>query len=139
MPRPPSESATPGAPSSSPPRDALSATPRPPMCARSPSDSSPTSCARPPPRASSWPYPESTAWESFEVAPVPHPSLTWARGTHESPQGTITVEWRTTCDELTLTVDVPPATTARVVFPDGTTETTTAGTYRATRRMAKGR
>ncbi|UUU26398.1 glycoside hydrolase family 78 protein [Streptomyces sp. DSM 40750] len=83
--------------------------------------------------------PKSVAWESFEVAPVPHPSLTWARGTHESPQGTITVEWRTTGDDLTITVDVPPATTARVVFPDGTTETATAGTFRATRRMPKGR
>ncbi|MBA4863017.1 family 78 glycoside hydrolase catalytic domain [Streptomyces sp. PSKA54] len=82
--------------------------------------------------------PGSVAWESFEVAPVPHPSLTWARGTHESPQGTITVEWRTTGDELTITADVPPATTARVVFPDGTTETATAGTFRATRRMPKG-
>lgn len=83
--------------------------------------------------------PGSVAWESFEVAPVPHPSLTWVRGTHESPQGTITVEWQTTGEELTLTVDVPPATTARVVFPDGTTETATTGTFRATRPMAKGR
>ncbi|MFJ1670533.1 family 78 glycoside hydrolase catalytic domain [Streptomyces bottropensis] len=79
--------------------------------------------------------PGSVAWESVEVAPVPHPSLTWARGTHESPQGTIAVEWRTTGDELTLAVDVPPATTARVVFPDGTTETATTGTFRATRRI----
>ncbi|MFH9001876.1 family 78 glycoside hydrolase catalytic domain [Streptomyces afghaniensis] len=78
--------------------------------------------------------PESVAWESIEVAPVPHPSLTWARGTHESPQGTIAVEWRTVGDELTLTVDVPPATTARVIFPDGTAETATTGTFRATRR-----
>ncbi|WP_329224256.1 family 78 glycoside hydrolase catalytic domain [Streptomyces canus] len=82
--------------------------------------------------------PESVAWESFEVAPIPHPSLRWARGTHESPQGTITVEWRTTGDELTITVEVPPTTTARVVFPDGTTETATAGTFRATRRMVNG-
>ncbi|MEU0807586.1 family 78 glycoside hydrolase catalytic domain [Streptomyces sp. NPDC005970] len=81
--------------------------------------------------------PGSVAWEYFEVAPVPHPSLTWARGTHDSPQGTITVEWRRTGDELTLTVDVPPATTARVVFPDGATETATAGRFRATRRIGK--
>ncbi|WP_037805050.1 family 78 glycoside hydrolase catalytic domain [Streptomyces sp. NRRL F-5135] len=79
--------------------------------------------------------PGSVAWESFEVAPIPHPSLTWARGTHESPQGTIAVEWRTTGDELTLTVDVPSATTARVVFPDGTAETVATGTFRATRPL----
>ncbi|MER6159344.1 family 78 glycoside hydrolase catalytic domain [Streptomyces sp. NPDC001868] len=82
--------------------------------------------------------PGSVAWESFEVAPVPHPSVPWARGTHESPQGTIAVEWRTTGDELTITVDVPPATTARVVFPDGTTvENLPPGMFSATRRMGK--
>ncbi|MFJ7995698.1 family 78 glycoside hydrolase catalytic domain [Streptomyces sp. NPDC096310] len=83
--------------------------------------------------------PGSVAWETFEVAPVTHPSLKWARGTHESPQGTITVEWRMAGDELTIAVDVPPAATARVVFPDGTTETATAGIFRATRSVAKGR
>ncbi|MFF5301998.1 family 78 glycoside hydrolase catalytic domain [Streptomyces sp. NPDC013161] len=80
----------------------------------------------------------SIAWESFEVAPVPHPCVPWARGTHESPQGTIAVEWRTAGDELTVTVDVPPATTARVVFPDGTTvEHLPPGTFSATRRVGK--
>ncbi|MFF0156005.1 family 78 glycoside hydrolase catalytic domain [Streptomyces sp. NPDC005263] len=80
--------------------------------------------------------PGSVAWESFEVVPVPHPSLTWARGTHESPQGTIAVEWRRTGDELTVTVDVPPATSARIVFPDGSTaESLPAGTFTITRRM----
>jgi alpha-L-rhamnosidase len=82
--------------------------------------------------------PGSVAWESFEVAPVPHPAVPWARGTHESPQGTIAVEWRTTGDELTITVDVPPATTARVVFPDGTTvEPLPCGRFSATRRVGK--
>ncbi|MFF7982625.1 family 78 glycoside hydrolase catalytic domain [Streptomyces sp. NPDC007901] len=82
--------------------------------------------------------PGSIAWESFEVAPVPHPSVPWARGTHESPQGTIAVEWRTVGAELTVTVDVPPATTARVVFPDGTTvEHLPPGTFSTTRRVEK--
>ncbi|MDQ0753339.1 hypothetical protein QF034_007570 [Streptomyces africanus] len=45
--------------------------------------------------------------------------------------------WRTAGDELTLTVEVPPATTARVIFPDGTTDTATTGTFRATRRMKR--
>ncbi|MFF4117577.1 family 78 glycoside hydrolase catalytic domain [Streptomyces sp. NPDC001714] len=83
--------------------------------------------------------PGSIAWESFEVAPVPHPSVPWARGTHESPQGTIAVDWRTDGDDLTVTVEVPPATTARIVFPDGTAETVKAGTYTTTRRMGGGR
>ncbi|MER5794263.1 family 78 glycoside hydrolase catalytic domain [Streptomyces sp. NPDC001980] len=82
--------------------------------------------------------PGSVAWESFEVAPVPHPSVPWARGTHESPQGTIAVEWRTTGDLLTVTVDVPQATTARVVFPDGTTvEPLPCGRFSASRRVGK--
>ncbi|MFF5363844.1 family 78 glycoside hydrolase catalytic domain [Streptomyces scabiei] len=82
--------------------------------------------------------PGAIAWESFEVAPVPHPSVPWARGTHESPQGTIAVEWRTSGDRLTITVDVPPATTARIVFPDGTIEEAVApGRFSATRCVGK--
>ncbi|MEB8341424.1 family 78 glycoside hydrolase catalytic domain [Streptomyces endophyticus] len=73
--------------------------------------------------------PGSVAWESFEVAPVPHASLTWARGTHESPYGTIGVEWHLSGGQLTLTVDVPPGTTARVVFPDGTARTVPPGRF----------
>ncbi|MFJ9173985.1 family 78 glycoside hydrolase catalytic domain [Streptomyces sp. NPDC102360] len=80
--------------------------------------------------------PGSVAWESFEVAPVPHPSVTWARGTHESPHGTIAVEWRVRGDEFTISVEVPPGSTARVVFPDGTTETAPPGTFSATRLVA---
>ncbi|MFI5799946.1 family 78 glycoside hydrolase catalytic domain [Streptomyces sp. NPDC051677] len=61
----------------------------------------------------------SVAWERFVVAPVPHASLDWARGTFDSPRGTIAVEWRTDGDTLHLTVDVPPTSTATVVLPDG--------------------
>ncbi|KUN57979.1 alpha-L-rhamnosidase [Streptomyces canus] len=82
--------------------------------------------------------PGSIAWESFEVAPVPHPSVPWARGTHESPQGTIAVDWNTTGGTLTITVDVPPATTARIVFPDGTIEGLVGpGRFSATGRVGK--
>jgi alpha-L-rhamnosidase len=73
--------------------------------------------------------PGSVAWESFVVAPVPHPSLTWARGTHESPQGTISVAWKVEGADLRVTVDVPPATTASIVFPDGSTENVPAGAF----------
>ncbi|MFF4117591.1 family 78 glycoside hydrolase catalytic domain [Streptomyces sp. NPDC001714] len=60
----------------------------------------------------------SVAWERFVVAPVPHASVDWARGTFESPRGTISVEWRTEGDELHVTVDVPPTSTATVILPD---------------------
>lgn len=61
----------------------------------------------------------SVAWERFVVAPVLHPSVGWARGTFDSPRGTIAVEWRTRGEELDITVDVPPTSTATVVLPDG--------------------
>ncbi|MFD4508583.1 family 78 glycoside hydrolase catalytic domain [Streptomyces sp. NPDC058457] len=61
----------------------------------------------------------SVAWERFVVAPVPHASVDWARGTFDSPRGTIAVEWRTEGDELHVSVDVPPTSTATVILPDG--------------------
>ncbi|MET7518457.1 family 78 glycoside hydrolase catalytic domain [Streptomyces sp. NPDC005480] len=61
----------------------------------------------------------SVAWEQFVVAPVPHSSVSWARGTFDSPRGTIAVEWHIQDGELDLTVEVPPTSTATVVLPDG--------------------
>jgi alpha-L-rhamnosidase len=79
--------------------------------------------------------PDSVAWESFVVAPVPHPSLTWAAGTHETPHGTISVAWKVDGPDFHITADVPPATTATVVFPDGTTQTAPAGRFSAARPL----
>ncbi|MEV0788698.1 family 78 glycoside hydrolase catalytic domain [Kribbella sp. NPDC050459] len=61
----------------------------------------------------------SVAWESFVVEPVPHPEIPWARGTYESPQGTIEVAWQIEDGAFEITVDVPPGSTAEVIFPDG--------------------
>ncbi|MFE2993022.1 alpha-L-rhamnosidase C-terminal domain-containing protein [Streptomyces sp. NPDC059262] len=77
----------------------------------------------------------SVAWERFVVAPVPHASLTWTRGTFESPRGTITVEWRTEDGELHLAVDVPPTTRATVVLPDGEELTADPGRFTAHRSI----
>ncbi|MFI0817395.1 alpha-L-rhamnosidase C-terminal domain-containing protein [Streptomyces sp. NPDC021098] len=76
------------------------------------------------------------AWESFVVAPVPHPTVDWAHGTFDGPRGTIAVEWRTETGELHLTVDIPPTSTATVVFPDG--EEVPAGPGRFTARRYVG-
>ncbi|MFJ9180561.1 family 78 glycoside hydrolase catalytic domain [Streptomyces sp. NPDC102360] len=73
---------------------------------------------------------DSIAWERFIVAPVPNASVTWARGTYESPRGTIAVDWHTENDALHLTVDVPPTCTATVVLPDGKELTTGPGRFR---------
>ncbi|MFC7328683.1 family 78 glycoside hydrolase catalytic domain [Marinactinospora rubrisoli] len=64
--------------------------------------------------------PGSVAWESFVVAPVLTPSITWARGTFDGPQGTIAVDWRVADGELAISVDVPACSTAEIRFPDGT-------------------
>ncbi|MET9457408.1 alpha-L-rhamnosidase C-terminal domain-containing protein [Streptomyces canus] len=78
----------------------------------------------------------SVAWERFVVAPVRHTSVDWARGTFDSPRGTIAVEWCTEGDELHITVDVPPTSTATVIFPEG--EELTAGPGRFTARRSVG-
>ncbi|MDH6484562.1 alpha-L-rhamnosidase [Streptomyces sp. SAI-127] len=77
----------------------------------------------------------SVAWERFVVAPVRHTSVDWARGTFDSPRGTIAVEWRTEGDELHITVDVPPASTATVIFPDGEELTAGPGLFTARRSV----
>lgn len=62
----------------------------------------------------------STAWESFVVAPVPGPELTWASGSFDGPQGAITVGWAVDDGTFRVDVDVPAGSTATVVLPDGT-------------------
>jgi alpha-L-rhamnosidase len=63
---------------------------------------------------------------------VPHASVTWARGSFDSPRGAIAVAWHTEDDTLHITVNVPPTCTATIVFPDG--EELTAGPGRFTAR-----
>lgn len=81
---------------------------------------------------------DSAAWESFTVAPVPHASLTWARGHLDTPQGTIRVDWAVEGGELALTVEVPPGTSATMALPDGTTRTAAPGVHRAACRLDEG-
>jgi alpha-L-rhamnosidase len=78
--------------------------------------------------------PESIAWESFVVAPVPAETVTWARGHHDSPQGRIDVAWRTVGDGLEVTVTVPPGANAKVVLPSGRAETFGSGGHTLTGR-----
>ena len=77
--------------------------------------------------------PGSVAWESHrDRSRSPAPSLTWARGTHESPQGTITRRvahrGRASCR---ITAEIPAGTAARVVFPDGTEHRIGPGAFEA--------
>ncbi|GAA1650246.1 alpha-L-rhamnosidase [Actinoplanes couchii] len=63
--------------------------------------------------------PGSTAWERFIVAPVPDERIGWARGTFDSPHGTITVGWHYQDGEVLIDVDAPPGCTAEIIHPDG--------------------
>ncbi|GAA1505074.1 alpha-L-rhamnosidase [Agromyces terreus] len=74
---------------------------------------------------------DSIGWERVVIAPVPGGGITWARGSHESPQGTIAVEWRLEGERLQLTADIPSGTTARVILPDGAEHLIGAGRFEA--------
>lgn len=79
---------------------------------------------------------ESVAWRSITIAPTPGPGLTWAHGSHETPNGTIRVHWQLDGDELRIDADIPADTTARIVFPDGSGYTAGPGRFRAARPIA---
>lgn len=72
---------------------------------------------------------DSIAWEKVTIAPVPAPGMTWARGTHDGPQGEIAVEWRIDGDGIRIVADIPAGTTARIVFPDGETHVAEQGRF----------
>ncbi len=71
--------------------------------------------------------PGSVAWESIVIQPTPTPSISWAEGTHDSPQGTISVAWRIADGRITVDADVPVGTTGNIVFPDGSVTPVAAG------------
>jgi alpha-L-rhamnosidase len=67
-------------------------------------------------------------YRRFRVAPQPGGGLTWAEAVHDSPYGRIESSWRIADDRFSLTVTVPPGTSAEVVLPDGTRSEQTPGT-----------
>jgi alpha-L-rhamnosidase len=79
--------------------------------------------------------PGAVAWESIIIEPIPGPGLTWARGSHEGPQGLITVEWRIEDGELHISAELPAATSARIVFPDGTETLAGPGAFSGSRSL----
>ncbi|MGW6196875.1 family 78 glycoside hydrolase catalytic domain [Kribbella sp. NPDC055110] len=75
----------------------------------------------------------SVGWESFVISPLPHPDIPWARGTYESPRGTVEVRWEIKGGSFEIVVDVPPGSTAEVVFPGGEKVSLPPGHFTATR------
>lgn len=60
---------------------------------------------------------DSVGYSTLRIAPVPGGSLTWARGSFQSPRGTVTTEWSTQGDVFSLAVSVPPGSDAVVRLP----------------------
>lgn len=79
--------------------------------------------------------PGSIGWRSVIVEPVPTEAVTWASGTHESPAGTIAVEWRVEDGRISIDVDLPAGTSGTIVLPDGTTSSIAPGHSTAHSRM----
>ncbi len=69
------------------------------------------------------------AYRRFRIAPQPGGGLTQAQVRHDSPFGTIESEWAIDDGRLTLSVTVPPGTTAVVILPGGAQHTVTPGRH----------
>lgn len=79
---------------------------------------------------------DSVAWERLVIQPVPGGGITWARGTHVSPQGSIAVEWRIEGERMLLTAQIPSGTSALVVLPDGCERRIGPGAFEASAPLA---
>lgn len=62
----------------------------------------------------------SPGYRTFRVDPQSGGGLTWARTSHDSPYGRISVSWESRAGGRRLEVTVPGGTAAEVVLPDGT-------------------
>jgi alpha-L-rhamnosidase len=61
--------------------------------------------------------PGSVAYRDLLLRPTPGGTLTWARAEQETARGTVTCGWSLAADRLTVTVTVPPGSTAHLVIP----------------------
>ncbi len=64
--------------------------------------------------------PGSRGFEKILIHPHPVGDLTWAKGSYRSVRGLIRVHWRREGEALSLDVNVPVGSTARVVLPTKT-------------------
>jgi len=66
----------------------------------------------------------------IKIAPQIDPNMTWAKTSYESIRGPIKTEWRKVGRKLTLSVEVPPNTTAIITIPGGGVKTVGSGSYK---------
>lgn len=60
---------------------------------------------------------ESNGYKSFIIAPKPGGTLTKARGIYNSMYGRIESSWEKTNEMFNLEIQIPPNTSAKVIFP----------------------
>lgn len=68
-------------------------------------------------------------YRHFRVAPLPGRGIEWARAIPDTPYGRIESAWELSDGGLSLTVEVPPGTTAELVLPDGSPRTVAPGRH----------
>jgi hypothetical protein len=56
--------------------------------------------------------------DAIQIAPQPVAGVTWARASHIGPFGKVSVDWAMRGDKFSLTVDLPPNSTALIRLPD---------------------
>ncbi|HZH97768.1 MAG TPA: alpha-L-rhamnosidase C-terminal domain-containing protein, partial [Fimbriimonadaceae bacterium] len=56
-------------------------------------------------------------YELIKIAPKIDPNLTWAKTSYDSVRGMIRTSWKREGNQLSLTVQIPPNTTAEITMP----------------------
>ena len=72
---------------------------------------------------------DDTGYRRLMIHPQPDKSLTWAKRSFETENGTVYVSWTREGGQFILTADIPCNTTARIILPDGTQHTVGSGHY----------
>jgi alpha-L-rhamnosidase len=61
--------------------------------------------------------PGAPGYRSLDIQPHPGGGLSYAAARHRTPYGAAACSWRLTPGEITVDIEVPPTTTARVILP----------------------
>jgi len=66
--------------------------------------------------------PQRPGFQHPVIRPIPGGGLTWAKASYDSDYGPIKSDWKIDGNQFTLTIEVPPNTTATVVLPTNTSD-----------------
>jgi hypothetical protein len=73
------------------------------------------------------PDPDAPGFKRVRIRPQPVPGITWARASHLSPRGRVSVAWSRDGGSFSLEVELPPNTSAEVRLPDARLADVTEG------------